>query len=107
MFHYRLCLTEPVEQLELKMDGKIYAVENSPFDCEQSGGHLAAINYVKVISARIRRMGEGNVFTGVCPSIGGLPQSQVLSQVTGSRSFPVGGTPVLAEEGISFLASMG
>ena len=40
--------------------------------------------------------GEGNVFTGVCPSTpGGVPQSQVLSQISGPRSF-LGGTPVLA-----------
>ena len=36
--------------------------------------------------------GEGTVFTGVCPHRGrGLPQSSVLSQVTGPRSFPRGG----------------
>ena len=33
--------------------------------------------------------GEGNVFTGVCPFTpgGGVPQSQVLSQVSGRRCF--------------------
>ena len=44
-----ISLTEPVDQLELKIDGKIYTTESSPFDCEQSGGHFAAINYVEVI----------------------------------------------------------
>ena len=39
--------------------------------------------------------GEDTVFTGVCLSTpgGGVPQRQVLSQVTGPRSFPEG-TPV-------------
>ena len=37
--------------------------------------------------------GGGTVFTGVCPSTpggGGVPQSQVLSKVTGPRSFAEG-----------------
>ena len=40
--------------------------------------------------------GEGNVFTGVCLSTEGVPQFQVLSQVTGLRSFP--GVP---QDGVS------
>ena len=64
-----------------------------------------------VVTARIRRMGENNIFTGVCPFIGGypgprcfprsfrgggVPQSQVLSQVSWSQVLSRGGTPVLA-----------
>ena len=46
-----------------------------------------------IFTARIRR--KGNVFTGVCSFTPGVPQSQVLSQVSGPRSF-LEGTPVLA-----------
>ena len=46
-----------------------------------------------LVTARIRRMGEGNVFTGMCPFTGG-PQSQILSEVT-SPFLGGGGTPIL------------
>ena len=36
------------------------------------------------------RDGEGNVFTGVCPSTRGVPQSKDLSKVSGTMSFSRG-----------------
>ena len=56
--------------------------------------HLVMLKKVcleQIIAARIRRMGQGNVFTFLSVHTRGIPQSQVLSQVL-SR----GGTPVLA-----------
>ena len=52
------------------------------------------------ITARIRRMGKGNVFS-LFTIGGGVPQSQVLSKVSGPRSIP-GCTPVLAGLGTSW-----
>ena len=52
-----------------------------------------------VITARIRRMGKVIFSQGSARSHPrGVPKSQVLSQVSGLRSFP-GGTPVLAWRG--------
>ena len=43
----------------------------------------------KIFTARVRSTREGNVFTGVSLSVhGGVPHSQVLSLVSGPRSFP-------------------
>ena len=51
ILRYRLIrnsFTGPIEQLSMNMDGKIYTFETSSINCEQYGGHLAAINYVQV-----------------------------------------------------------
>ena len=54
---------------------------------------FATFVLTKLDTARIRRVGKV-IFSQVCPFTrgGGLPQSQVLSQVSGPRSF-LGGTP--------------
>ena len=46
---------------------------------------LVLVLIIMIITAHIRRMGEDNVFTGVCPFTrgGGGTQSHVLSQVSG------------------------
>ena len=50
---------------------------------------------IQHITARIGRMAEGNIFSlSVHTWEGGVPQSQVISQVTFPRSFLEGGTPV-------------
>ena len=42
---------------------------------------------IQIITARVRSMTGGYVFTGVCLlTLGEIPQSQVLSQVSGPRS---------------------
>ena len=43
---------------------------------------------VNIFTARVRSTTGGYVFTGVCSGGGGVPQSQVLGQVSSPRSFP-------------------
>ena len=95
-------------QTRLKVFEKLVGVKlkslNSP-KCPLLGWHPYCLLQIRCNYRSHPKDGEGTVFTGVCLSTlgGGVPQSLVLSQVTGPRFFPQGypspgwgDTPVLA-----------